>query len=284
MVTRIAVTGATGRLGGRVARRLSAAGVPQRLVVRDSGRAPQLAGAEVRVASYGDAQAAARALEGIETLLFVSGGESEDRVAQHFAFIGAAAAAGIRHIVYTSFFGAAPQAIFTLARDHWATEQRLRESGLAWTFLRDNLYLDFFPLMAGEDGVIRGPAGRGRAAAVALDDIADVAAAVLRAPAPHAGRAYELTGPESLSLQEVAAVLGAHLGREVRYVEETVEEAFRSRERYGAPPWQVEAWVSTYLAIAAGELARVTTDVMAVTGRPATPLEVVLRRMNAPPG
>jgi NAD(P)H dehydrogenase (quinone) len=81
--------------------------------------------------------------------------------------IDTAVACGVQQVVYTSFFSAAPDATSTLARDHWATEQRLREAKLSVTFLRDNLYLDFFPFMIGEDGVIRGPAGRGRVASVA---------------------------------------------------------------------------------------------------------------------
>jgi uncharacterized protein YbjT (DUF2867 family) len=273
---RIAITGATGRLGGRVARRLAEAGIAQRLVVRDAGRAPILPGAEVSVASFGERDALARALEGVETLFFVSASESPDRLAQHFTLVDAAARAGVRHVVYTSFFGAAPDATFTLARDHWATEQRLTETGLAVTFLRDNLYLDFFPTMVGEGGVIRGPAGDGRVAAVAQDDISDVAAAILRHPAPHAGRNYELTGPAALTLDEVAAALSRHLGHEVRYAAETVEEAYRSREVFGAARWQLDAWVSTYTAIRAGELARVTSDVERVAGHAPTGLEEVL--------
>jgi uncharacterized protein YbjT (DUF2867 family) len=275
---RIAITGATGRLGGMTARRLSDLGLTQRLIVRDAGRAPGLPHAEVSVASYGDRDALMGALRGIETLLFVSASESPNRLDQHFTFIEAAVSAGVRHVLYTSFFGAAPDATFTLARDHWATEQRLRETRLAFTFLRDNLYLDFFPMMVGDEGVIRGPAGRGRVAAVAQDDIADVAAAVLQRPEPHVGRTYELTGPAALTLDEVAATLSRHLGRPVRYVDETVEEAYRSRAVYGAEKWQVDAWVSTYTAIRAGELARVTSDVERVAGHLPTGLEDVLRK------
>ena len=99
----------------------------------------------------------------------VSASESADRVAQHVAFIDAAARAGVGHVVYISFFGAAPDATFTLARDHYATEEHLRASGMDFTFLRDNLYADFLPALVGDDGVIRGPAGRGRVAAVAQD-------------------------------------------------------------------------------------------------------------------
>jgi len=264
----LAVTGATGRVGSRVARRLAAAGVAPRLVVRDPSRAPDLPGAVAVGAEYGDAAAARRALEGVETLFMVSAAEERDRVATHRAFVDAAAAAGVRHVVYTSFYGAAPDATFTLARDHWATEQHLRASGMAWTFLRDNIYLDFIPLFGGEDGVIRGPAGDGKVAAVAIDDVADVAAAVLRDPAAHAGRAYPLTGPEALTLTEAARIVTAHGDRPLSYEAETVEEAYASRASYGAPDWQLDAWVSTYTAIASGELDGVTPDVERLTGHP----------------
>lgn len=277
----LAVTGSTGRLGGRVATRLADRGVEQRLLCRDPARAPHLAGATAVAASYGDGDAVRAALDGVRTLLLVSASESPDRVQQHLTAVDAAADAGVRHVVYTSFLGAAPDATFTLARDHWTTEQRLREAaertGLAWTFLRDSLYADFLPMMAGEDGVLRGPAGDGRAAVVATDDVADAAVAVLLDPAAHAGRTYDLTGPQALSFAEMAQTL-TDAGRPTTYVAETVEEAYTSRAVYGAPDWQVDAWVSTYTAVAAGELDVVSDDVPALTGRPATSLADLLRR------
>jgi uncharacterized protein YbjT (DUF2867 family) len=274
----VAVTGATGRLGGRVARRLSAAGVPQRLVVRDADRAPALPGASVVVAEYGDGPAGRAALAGVGTLLMVSASESPDRAAEHRTFVDSAVAAGVERIVYISFYGAAPDATFAHARLHWETEEYLRSADLATVMLRDNLYLDFMTALMGEDGVIRGPAGDGRVSAVAQDDIADAAAAVLRDPARHDGKVYDLTGPEALTMTEVAGILSAHLGRQVRYVDETVEEAYASRARYGAPDWEVDAWVSTYTAIAAGEMAGVSHDVAELSGHPATTLAELLAR------
>ena len=269
----IAVTGATGRLGGRVARLLADAGIAQRLLVRDPSRAPRLPGATAVVAPFGDPTAVRRALTGTSTVLMVSASETPDRVDLHRSFVDAAVAAGVEHLVYVSFLGAAPDATFTLARDHWATEEHVRASGLAHTFLRDNLYADFLPMLAGEDGVIRGPAGDGRVSAVAQDDIAEVAAIVLRHPGSHAGRTHDLTGPRAVSLAEVAATLTAATGRPVTYHAETVPEAYASRARYGAPDWQVDAWVSTYTAIAAGELAAVSSAVADVTGHPPRSLE-----------
>lgn len=128
-----------------------------------------------------------------------------------------------------------------------------------------------------DEGVIRGPAAGGRAAAVAQDDIADAAVTVLRDPEQHTGITYSLTGPQALSLDDVAATLSAEWGRPVRYERETVEEAYASRARYGAPRWQVDAWVSTYVAIANGEFAGVTDDIPRLTGHPATSLAELLR-------
>ena len=127
----IAVTGSTGRLGrpGRPPprrRRASRSGWSSATRHR-----PRAARRRRRAARYGDDDAAVRRARGVETLFMVSGAEEPDRVAQHRAFVDAAAAAGVRHLVYISFFGAAPDATFTLARDHWATEEHIRASGLA---------------------------------------------------------------------------------------------------------------------------------------------------------
>ena len=278
--TPLAVTGSTGRLGGRVARRLSELGVDHRLVVRDPAKAPALPGTHIATCAYGDDAAARTALSGVDTVFMVSAAETPDRVAQHLTFIDAGAAAGVQRIVYVSFFGASPTATFTLARDHWATEEHLRSVGVAHTILRDNIYADFTPHFIGTDGNIRGPAGDGRVAVVAQADIADVAVAVLTSDGAYDGRTLHLTGPSALTMDEIASILSDHLGRAVCYVPETIEEAHASRAVYGAPPWQVDAWVSTYSAIAAGELATVTEDIPQVTGHPATSLQQVLGAVN----
>jgi uncharacterized protein YbjT (DUF2867 family) len=219
-------------------------------------------------ASYADTAETRAALDGVETLFMVSAAEDEHRREQHLAFVDAAAAAGVSHVVYTSFLGASPTATFTLARDHAATERHLEASGMAWTFLRDGLYLDFLPLMVGNDGAIRGPAGQGCAGVIARQDVARVAATVLQDPAAHAGRTYDLTGPEALTFTEMAEILSEHIGRNVIFVDETIEEAYASREPFGAPDWQVEAWVSTYTAVANGEMGPASDDVLTVTGQP----------------
>lgn len=273
----IGVAGATGHVGGGVARALTAAGARVRLLVRSPERAARLdlPTADVRRVVYG--QDALPALEDVDVLLMVSAAEAEDRVAEHRAFVDDAAEAGVGHVVYTSFVGARPDATFTLARDHHATEEHLHRSGVRATVLRDNLYLDVLPDFVGADGVLRGPAGDGRVAGVARADVVRVATRVLLAPDRHAGRRYDLTGPQALDLRDVAATITEVTGRPVRYEQETLEEAYASRAVHQAPDWQVEAWVSTYTAIAAGELATVTDDVERLTGRAPLGLADVLR-------
>ena len=273
----ITITGSTGRIGGLVARELAARGMPLRLVVREAARAPALTQADIRTADYADAEAVRRALDGAGTVLMVSSTEAPDRLDAHRAFVDAAAAAGISHLVYTSFVAAAARATLTLARDHWATEEHIRSTGLPFTFLRDNLYADFLPRMVGADGVLRGPAADGRVSVVAQLDVAAAAVAVLSSPRTHQGQTYDLTGPVAISLHEAAEIMADRTGRAVRYEPETVEQAYASRASYGAPQWQLDAWVSTYTAIANGELAIVSDAVDRLAGRPPLSLAAVLR-------
>lgn len=273
----VAVTGATGGLGGRVAGRLADRGVSQRLVVRDPSRAPDLPGTEVAVASYDDPAAMVEAFTGIPTLFLVSAAEHPQRVRQHLAAVDAAAEAGVERVVYTSFVAASPDATFTFARHHALTEDRVREHGLRHTFLRDSLYLDYLPLMAGEEGIIRGPAGDGRVAPVSRDDIAEVAVACLLSDG-HDGQTYDLTGPDLATLAELADVLTEAAGRPVVYQPETVEEAYASRAGFGAPDFEVEGWVTSYLAVATGELAIRSDAVERLTGHPPVGLREHLAR------
>lgn len=263
-----AVTGVTGAVGRKVATLLADARRPQRLLARSPARAPRLPASVVLPVGYADTAASAVALRGVELLFMVSASESADRLAQHRAFIDAARDAGVAHVVYTSFQGAAPDAVFTLARGHYATEEHIKASGMTWTFLRDSFYLDFMPEMVGGDGVIRGPAGAGRVAAVARDDVARVAASVLLDPRGHENVTYDVTGPEALAMPEIADAIAAARGTPVTFHDESIAEAYESRRAWAAPDWQYDAWVSTYTAIAAGQVSSVSTAVQDITGRP----------------
>ncbi|GAB3277290.1 SDR family oxidoreductase [Sinomonas notoginsengisoli] len=272
----LGITGVTGTIGGQVARLLAEAGESLVLLARNQAKAPELPRAVVRPADYGNRNLCEHSLEGIETLFMVSGRESENRMEEHHSFIDAAAAAGVRHIVYTSFMGAAPDATFTLARDHYATEEYIKAAGVSYTFLRDCLYLDFIDAMIGDDGVIRGPAANGAVAGVAQADVVACTVAVLRDPAAHAGVTYTLTGPEALTMAQIAHIVSTVRGTHVTFHNETIPEAYDSRRKWPAPEWQYDAWVSTYTAIAAGEMEHVTDDVETLTGRRPLSLKDVL--------
>ena len=261
----VAVAGATGALGGLVARGLHDAGEAPRLLVRDPARAPQLPGAEVAQAAYEDVEAMTRALEGVDTWFMVSGHEDPDRVALHRSAIEGARRAGVRRIVYTSFMGAAPHATFTYARDHSATEQAVRAAGISLTSLRNALYADVAPWFVGHDGVIRAPAGDGRVAWVARRDVARLAVAVLTSGG-HEDQVYDVSGPRSLDLHETAAELARVTGRRITYHPETLEEAWDSRA--GSPEWLVEGWIGSYVALATGEGAVTSHTIEHVTGVP----------------
>ncbi|MBJ8342287.1 NmrA family NAD(P)-binding protein [Antrihabitans sp. YC3-6] len=278
----VAVTGSTGFVGNAVARSVADAGVAQRLLVRSVAKAPQLRNATVLPFTYADRAAATSALDGVQTLFMISASESADRIDEHRTFVDSAVAAGVQHVVYTSFVGAAPDATFTLARDHYATETYIKEKGLGFTFLRDNFYLDFMSAMVGDDGIIRGPAADGRAAIVARADVARVAAAVVLAPERHKDVTYNLTGPEALTMTEIAAVLAAARRSPVTFHNESIPEAYESRKRWPAPDWQYDAWVSTYTSIASGAMAAISTDVETVTGRPPMSLEQFLAATRSP--
>lgn len=258
----IALTGVTGGLGSRVLRHLRDHD-DLRVLARDPARVPD--GVDARPAAYEDIDAMRSALDSVHTLFLVSGHESTDRVALHLGAVQAAAEAGVRRVVYTSFMGAAPAATFTYARDHAATERAVTDAGMVLTSLRNALYADVVPWLVGRDDVLRGPAGSGRVAWVAREDVARLAAAVLVDDA-HAGTVYDVSGPQALDLYETAEVLTAAVGRSITYVAESRDEAYASRAGAGAP-WQVEGWVSSYEAIATGETAVTSHSVEAVTGR-----------------
>jgi len=264
----IAVTGATGELGGRVARELAARGVEQRLIVRDPARAPQLPGADVVGAAYQDSEAMARALAGTSTLFLVSGHEDPDRISLHRKAIEGARLAGVERIVYTSFMGAAPNATFPFARDHADTEQAIREAGISLTSMRNALYADVAPRFVREDGVIRAPAGHGRLAWVARADVARLGAVLLTEPG-HEGQIYDVSGPHAIDLHETARILTKATRRAITYHAETLEEARASRA--GHPDWLVDAWIGSYLMLDTGEGSVTSHSIENLTGqRPMT--------------
>lgn len=262
----ILVTGASGRIGRRVAEILAGHKLEVRAMTRTPNRMPRIPGCSSVAGDYSDPGSLDEAFSGIERAFIVSAyGEPGKRALLHKNAITAAARAGVQYLVYLSFQGASPDSRFPLGRDHFQTETYLHESGVPFVALRDNLYMDDIPALFDEEGVAKGPAGDGKAAWVSREDVAQTVAAALMHP-PH-GEAYDVTGPERLSLADAAGKLSALTGRTFRYENESREDGRRWRAALGAPDWEVEIWLGSYEAIAAGELERPSSTVREFVGR-----------------
>lgn len=270
----MAVTGATGALGSRIAARLADQDVPQLLVARDPSRLPDLPGSQHRgPAAYDDAAAMRTALEGASTLVLISSHPTGKRLEEHANAVQAGVDVGVNRVLYVSLIGAAPTATYRNARDHWLTEQFLAGSGVRHTIFRAGLYASTPAALADEELAIRGPGGEGRVAFVTHDDIAaTITAIALDDSTEHDGSVLEVTGPEPLTLGEVASRIAEATGKPYHYEPETLERAFAWRWRLGISGTQIEAWISWYQAIASGELDKVIDVVPRITGAPATPV------------
>jgi NAD(P)H dehydrogenase (quinone) len=263
---RLVVTGASGKVGGMIASLLARDGVAQTLLVRDAARAPELPGADVVVADFRDPASVRAALRPGDRVFMVSVHEAvEARIAAHHSFVDTAAEVGVGLIAYLSIVKPSPTAAFHHSRSHEATERMIEASGLPFTHLRMNLFLDELPLWFDVDGVCRGPGGDGRVALIARTDVAAVSAAVL-AGYGHEGEALDLTGEESLTLGELAALCSDVLDRPFRYQPGSREAWLAGRIAAGIERWDAEIGAGSYEALLAGEF-DVTSDVVRrVTG------------------
>lgn len=276
------VSGASGHLGRRVVEILAEAG-GDRLVAttRNPDRLADLArrGVVVRRADFDDAESLAAAFAGADRLLLVSTdavGSPGRRIEQHRAAIDAAKAAGVGHVVYTSF--ADPDPRFLVAADHWATERALATSGLGWTVLRNNLYSEFLLALLREataGGRIVGAAGEGGAAFVTREDCARAAAAAL-ASSDMSRRTLEIAGPSIVTFPDVARLATELLGRPVSYA--PVEPAaLRTRIVAAGQPGRVaDLMVSIHAAMAQGKFRAATSAVEDLTGRAPTSVPAFL--------
>jgi uncharacterized protein YbjT (DUF2867 family) len=261
----ILVTGATGSTGSALLQRLVAAGAPVVAMVRGPGAALP-AGVPTVVADFDDPGSIKAALRGVRAAYLVTP-SSERAQAQQEAFVEAAAAAGVEHLVKLSQFAAAEDSPVRFLRYHAAVERRVRELGLGHTFLRPNLFFQgllAFADMVREQGRITAPIGDARVSAVDVRDIAAVAAAALTEPG-HVGRTYDVTGPAAVTHAEVAAAIGAATGRRVEFVD-VPAEAFAAAVRGRLPDWQAGGLLEDYAHYARGEAAAVSPAVAEVTG------------------
>jgi NAD(P)H dehydrogenase (quinone) len=259
---KIVVSGASGTFAGEVIRALLLRGVKLVdlvLVTRTPEKLSSFStnGAAVRLGDFDRPETLGAAFAGGRELLLVSTDSSGDhRVTQHTNAISAAARAGIRHIVYTSFINATPDNPALNARDHQLTEEALMRSGVPYTILRNQLYMDSLvdeAAQAVKTGDLYTNGAKGKWAPVARRDSAEAAAVVLTTPG-HEGKIYEITGPDLINHQDFAKLVTDVTGKRVRAIE--VDDAtFMARAlRTGMPEALVKLQASFGVAMRANQL------------------------------
>lgn len=273
---RIAVTGATGHLGGLVIDSLLNKGVAASdivAIVRNEEKAQGLAdrGISIAVATFDDGAALTAALEGVDRLVFISASEVGKRIGQHSNIVNAAKAAGISFIAYTSLLNLDSSELF-LAPEHAATEKMLAESGIAHANLRNGWYWENYA-SALETGKAMGKffsaAGEAKVSGAARKDFAEAAAVVVTTDG-HAGKVYELAGAPALTYPEIASQVGEVLGKDVEYVNLTVEEYEKSLLEAGVPAELAAGLAGADPVIEKGALYSESTDLQDLIGRPAS--------------
>lgn len=286
----IAVTGASGKLGrATIGFLLERKFTPNSIVavVRDPQKVADLAarGVQARRGDYTDPASLEAAFRGAEKLVFISTSAlGEERMLHHRNVVNAARAAGVRHIFYTSVIKPAANAKFAASPGHFHTEALIRESGIPYTFFRNNLYLDIIPFLFGDalqSGSLAHNGGSGRIGFIAREDIAYALAAALTG-GEHANREYPITAISPYSLSEVASALGDAGGKSVTYVPITSDDFRKTLEAKGLPAPAVEMTVALGEAVQAGEFDAGSMQLERLMGRAPVALAPFLRKALAP--
>ena len=272
----ILVTGATGLNGAELVRRLSAKGIPSRALVRNLTKAQPLASlphVEVVEGDMAHPDSLAAALRGVERAMLISSSDPT-MVEVQSSFIDAARKAGVKHIVKLSGIIPELDSPFRFARMH---------AEMAYTHLRAGEFMPSYfrqvPSIVAR-GVMALPMGEARIASIDIGDIAEVAIAVLTTSG-HEGKTYPLTGPEALSMAEVAEKLSAATGKTIRYVDAPPEEARQARLAAGLPPYLAEGLDELFAERRKGKESRVWPTIQEVFGRKPTSFDEFASRNAA---
>lgn len=292
---RIAITGASGQFGRRAVELLLERVEPSALLLisRSPEKLEDFArrGCQVRRGDFDDRDGLTTALAGADRMLMISGTRVGFREPQHTNAVEAAKAAGVGHVVYTSFIAANPHNPSLAVKDHLFTETLLRASGLAWTMLRDAQYaeavLDAMGPLAIASGRMISLARHGRMAFVCREDCVASAVAVLLGQG-HEGKTYEITGPDLVSYGEVGQLLAEVSGQPVDFVDTDVDGLYALFDSLGIPrqpvdslvvsnvPWNSDDMVSFEAAVRDGHFAILSDDVARLTDRPPRSLRDLL--------
>ena len=248
----IFLTGVTGKIGGETAKQLIAKGASLRALVRDEAKAADLkaAGVELVVGDIADADAVNKGMDGAEkAFLLLPNGEHQ--LAWEKQFTDLAAAVGVKHLVKMSSMEAVADAETPIPQAHWASEEYIRASGLDWTMVKPNFFMQNLLTSAGtikEQRKFFLPMGEGTTGMADGRDIGAVCAEVLTGEG-HAGQSYEITGPEVVSFFDVADRFSAVLGEKVEYIPLPMEQ-FREKMTGILVPWHLNAVCELFREIA----------------------------------
>ncbi|KAA9357187.1 SDR family oxidoreductase [Larkinella humicola] len=281
----ILITGATGTIGSELATQLSAKGIPFRALVRSLENAKTLAqldGAELVVGDLNDPESLVRALDGIERVFLLTN-SSEQAETLQMNFVAVAQQTGVKHLVKLSQFAADLHSPVRFLRYHAAVEQKIRESGLAFTFLRPNLFMQ--ALLGFRDSIVNqgkffATAGDARISLVDIRDIAAVVVKALTMPG-HEGKTYDLTGPEALTHQQMAAHFSDVLDRPVLYIDVPPAHLRQALLSVGFPEWQADGLIEDYAHYSRGEASAVSSAIQEVTGKPPRDFKSFVRDYTA---
>jgi uncharacterized protein YbjT (DUF2867 family) len=267
----ILLTGATGKTGSETAKALVARGVKARALVRNAEKAAALkaAGIELVVGDVTDAAVMKQALAGVEKFLLLMP-NGQQQLAQEKQAVDLARAAGVRHIVKMSSMEAVADATAPIPQVHWASEEYIRASGLAWTMIKPNFFMQNFLGSAKsikENKSFSMPMGDGK---TAMADARDIGAATAEALAGkgHEGKSYEITGPEVISFHQAAERFSEVLGTTITYIPADPEVYLGILKRVLPNEWHANAVSMLFREIAEGVAPPHVTDTFRkLTGR-----------------
>ena len=270
----ILVTGASGHLGRLIVERLLARGVPSDRIVAGARTPSTIADLGVRAVEldYTKPDTIAAALDGVDTVMLVSGSEVGQRAVQHGNVIDAAKAAGVGRIVYTSAPNARESALI-LAPEHKATEEALEASGIPTTILRNGWYTENYlgTLEQAKSGEIVTSTGDGRVSSASRVDYADAAAVVLTSEG-HESAVYELSGDVAWTFDDFATVAGGILGVPVAHRSVSTDEHVAALGAAGLDEGTAGFVAALDANIRDGLLGHTPGDLSRLIGRPTTPL------------
>ncbi|MDJ1482667.1 SDR family oxidoreductase [Cytophagaceae bacterium YF14B1] len=273
----ILVTGANGHLGKAIIHSLLNKGVnPNTIIglVRETAKAEDLQakGITLRVGDYDWYPTLVKAFTGIDKLILVAGRDLTSRAEQHDSVITAAKEAGVKHLLYTSFFdeNAVKNSPFDFVSSSIkTTDATIRESGIPYTIFKDNLYTELLPLLLGDKVMENGiylPAGEGKAAYVTRTDIAEAIANVCLQEG-HYNKEYNISNTENVSLAEIADILSTQGGVDIQYTSPSKTEYMATMEKAGLPPQSIKIFSALSEAISLGEFQSSSTDLELLLGR-----------------